>query len=298
MLDAHQLNIFLTAAETLNFTRAAGMLHMSQPSVSQHIRALEHHFGEDLFIRQGRTLHLTDAGETLLPLARKFVRQSTSIDEAMASFQGQIQGTINICCCSESGIYLLPSVIKSFHSHHPEITIRCNLDCSTSPLERLLTGDIHFLITNREQVANPCLEYQELLEDDICLIVHPRHPLAARDSVKISEISDETFVLHQEGSLTHQLINQALDFQDFNLLRVKSRLSISSTEGVILAVAGGLGIGFSSRLIAEQVQNVKIINIDDVRITQSLSIVRNLSFPSSTARGTFWTYLVNTKLSA
>lgn len=296
MLDAHQLNIFLVAAETLNFTRAAGLLHMSQPSVSQHIQGLEQHFGEDLFIRQGRTLHLTDAGETLLPLARKFVRQSTCIDEAMASFQGTIQGTINICCCSETGIYLLPSVIESFHSRHPEITIHCNLDCSTSPLERLLTGDIHFLITNRDQVPNPCLEYQQLLEDDICLIVHPRHPLAARESVKISEISDETFVLHQEDSLTHRIINQALNFEEFNLLSVKSRLSVSSTEGVVLAVARGLGIGFSSRLIAEQVQNVQIIEIEDVKITQNLSIVRNLSFPSSTARETFWSYLVNTKL--
>jgi len=217
MLDAHQLNIFLIAAETLNFTQAAGLLHMSQPSVSQHIRALEQHFGEDLFIRQGRTLHLTDAGETLLPLARKFVRQSTCIDEAMASFQGQIQGTINICCCSESGIYLLPAVIKSFHSRHPEITIRCNLDCSSSPLERLLTGAVHFLITNREQVANPCLEYQRLLEDDICLIVPLSHPLAAKENVKLSDISDEHFVLHEENSLTHQLINRALDSQDFNL---------------------------------------------------------------------------------
>ena len=70
MLDIHQLNIFVVAAETLNFTQAAQQLHMTQPSVSQHIQALERHFDIELFIRNGRNLELTDAGMALLPMAR------------------------------------------------------------------------------------------------------------------------------------------------------------------------------------------------------------------------------------
>ena len=76
MLDVHQLNVFLVAAETLNFTQAAQQLHMTQPSVSQHIQGLERHFDTLLFLRNGRNLELTDAGMALLPLAKEAVMLS------------------------------------------------------------------------------------------------------------------------------------------------------------------------------------------------------------------------------
>ena len=92
MLDAHQLNVFLTAAETLNFTQAAQRLHMSQPSVSQHIHALEKRFRAKLFSRSGRSLQLTDEGTTLVPLARELVKQSILIEETMDSMKGDVIG--------------------------------------------------------------------------------------------------------------------------------------------------------------------------------------------------------------
>ncbi len=85
VLDVHQLNVFLASAETLNFTRAAKQLHMTQPSVSQHIQGLERHFDLPLFIRSGRNLELTDAGLALLPFAREAVSLSVRIDETMES---------------------------------------------------------------------------------------------------------------------------------------------------------------------------------------------------------------------
>lgn len=107
MLDAHQLNVFLTAARTLNFTAAARQLHMTQPSVSQHIQALEQHFDLQLFIRSGRHLRLTDAGEALLPMAQEMVSISQSIDNKMESLKGMFTAVllwgvallwVSMCC--------------------------------------------------------------------------------------------------------------------------------------------------------------------------------------------------------
>ena len=78
MLDAHQLNVFLIAAQQLNFSEAARRLNMTQPSVSQHIQSLEKYFGMPLFERRGRHLALTEAGSTLLPMARQIVSQVLS----------------------------------------------------------------------------------------------------------------------------------------------------------------------------------------------------------------------------
>ena len=86
MLDTHQLRVFLAAAETLNFSQAAKRLHMSQPSVTQHIHNLETHFGMQLFVRAGRKLSLTEAGVTLHPMARDLVLSAIRADEMMDTF--------------------------------------------------------------------------------------------------------------------------------------------------------------------------------------------------------------------
>ena len=98
MLDVHQLNVFLVSAETLSFTQAAQRLHMTQPSVSQHIQGLEHHFDMQLFLRTGRALELTEAGLALLPLAREAVELSIRIDETMESLKGKVFGHLMVGC--------------------------------------------------------------------------------------------------------------------------------------------------------------------------------------------------------
>ena len=116
MLDAHQLNIFLAAAETLSFTQAAQVLHMSQPSVSQHIKSLEQHFDAALFERAGRQLRLSDVGEALVPLARDMVNQSIHIEEAIASLSGEVFGHLKVGCSTTPGKYVLPQLLARFHN--------------------------------------------------------------------------------------------------------------------------------------------------------------------------------------
>ena len=121
MLDVHQLNVFLAAAEALNFTQAAQRLHMTQPSVSQHIQALERHFDLPLFIRSGRSLELTDAGLALAPLARDAVSLSIRIDETMESLKGDIYGHLIVGCTTTPGKYILPQVLAQFHRKFPQV---------------------------------------------------------------------------------------------------------------------------------------------------------------------------------
>jgi DNA-binding transcriptional LysR family regulator len=291
MLDAHQLNIFLVAAETMNFTQAARHLHMSQPSVSQHIRVLEQHFDEELFVRQGRTLKLTDAGKILVPLARQFVRQSTCIDEAMASLEGQIKGKITVGCNAESGKYILPKFFKSFHQEYPDVTISCETQCTETALDDLISGKTHFMITNEDRASNPCLEYHHFTTEKINIITPLDHPLANQDELTLDEIKNENFILHPENSWLYEKINQDLLVHDFNLMSVNSFLSLSSSEAIVLSVARGLGIGFSSRIIADLLGQVKSIPLSGITIKQNFSIVRNLKQASSASRDAFWYFM-------
>ena len=291
MLDAHQLNIFLIAAETLNFTQAAERLHMSQPSISQHIRALEKHFDEELFIRQGRSLILSDAGRVLIPLAQQFVKQSTRINEAMSSLKGHIKGRINIGCNALSGRYILPSYFAQFHYAYPEVTISCHTDMCNTPLEGLRNGNLHFLFTNQGKASEPCFEVEELLEEEIVLITPPDHPWTEREEIEVEELLTEKFILPAENSDIYYQVNSALAQNNLSLMQLDSFLTLSNAEAIALSVQKGLGLSFSSKIIASTISQVSTVPIKGMKIIQKIVIVRDRTQLTTAARDAFWEYI-------
>jgi DNA-binding transcriptional LysR family regulator len=292
MLDAHQLNIFLIAAETLNFTKAAEQLHMSQPSVSQHIRALEKHFDTKLFIRQGRSLSLSDAGRTLIPLARQFVKQSTCIDEAMSSLKGQIQGRICIACNAPAGKYILPEFFAKFHRQYPEVTIACQTDTCELPYELLQKGTTHFVVSDQVNGLTLGMESQDIFKEDICLITAPDHPWAEQQSVEIDQLQEGMFILPDENTSTFKTINAQLLEHGASLRQLDTFLTLSNPEAIIMSVEKGLGVGFASRVIAGQLAKVTCIPIAETQISRVVSISHNTNQPSTEARKAFWDFIV------
>jgi DNA-binding transcriptional LysR family regulator len=291
MLDAHQLNIFLVASETLNFTQAAERLHMSQPSVSQHIRALENHFDEILFIRQGRALILSDAGRILIPLAQLFVKQSTRINETMSSLKGHIKGRINIGCNAVSGKYVLPEFFSQFHNLYPEVSIRCQTDSCSSPLKDLRSGDLHFMITNQGKGLESCYEVHHFLTEELQLIVPSSHHWANRSSIEAEELFEEKYILPTENTETYSQVNGALATSNLSLMQLDSFLSLSNIEAIVLSVQKGLGISFCSTIIASVMGNVISIPIKDTVIQREISIVRDKTQLTTAARDAFWEFM-------
>jgi DNA-binding transcriptional LysR family regulator len=293
MLDAHQLNIFLVAAETLNFTQAAERLHMSQPSVSQHIRALENHFDEVLFIRQGRSLILSDAGRILIPLARQFVKQSTRINEAMSSLKGHIKGRISIGCNAISGGYILPTYFTRFHEQYPEVTISCQTNFCDSPFGSLRNGNMHFLFTNQSGSFEPCYEVNHIMTEEITLITPKDHRWAKKEYIEVEELLEEKFILPAENTLTYERINSALANKNFSLLQLDSFLTLSNNEAITLSVEKGLGVSFSSRIISSTIGNVAAVPIKGVKVEVDLSILRDRTQLTTAARDAFWEFIIS-----
>ena len=291
MLDAHQLNIFLVAAETLNFTQAAERLHMSQPSVSQHIRALEKHFDEILFIRQGRSLILSDAGRVLIPMAQQFVKQSTRINEAMSSLKGQIKGRISISCNALTGRYTLPEIFTQFHELYPEVTIACKTINCGLPLDSLRSGDMHFLFTNQESISEPCYQAQHLLEDEIMLITPRGHRWTKRKYIEVEELLEEKYILPSTNTLTYMKVNEALAAKNHSLLQLNSFLTLDNPEAIALSVDKGLGLSFSSTTISSTISKTVPVPIKDIEIKQSMYIVKDKTQLTTAAREAFWEFV-------
>jgi len=116
MIDVTRLKAFIYAAESLNFTEAAIKMHLTQPTVSHHMKALEKALGVELFDRTGHALKLTEAGRLLLPYAHKLVHQVGEVQEMMVSLQQNVVGHLRIACSTTAGKYILPQLAARFAS--------------------------------------------------------------------------------------------------------------------------------------------------------------------------------------
>jgi DNA-binding transcriptional LysR family regulator len=294
MLDAHQLNIFLVASETLNFTAAARQLHMTQPSVSQHIQALEQHFDTQLFVRQGRQMVLTDAGEALVPLARRMVDWSVRIDETMESLRGSVYGHLKVGCSTTSGKYVLPFLLTSFMKRHPQVTATCQVAPRRQAVQDLCDGLVHVALASPSEFSSS-LEFRKFISDPIQLVVPLDHPWANREEIEPEELLNADFILREEGSGTLEVAAQALESVGIPLEQLHTVLTLGNSEAIALAVEEGLGVGFVSQIVVTRLVGGRVapVKVRGLKMQQDVCIGRNVGLPGTTAQNAFWTFVTD-----
>lgn len=293
MLDAHQLNVFLTAAESLNFTEAARLLNMTQPSVSQHVQTLEQHFQTPLFVRSGRQLSLTDAGLALVPLARQMVRLSVRIDETMASLNGSVYGHLRIGCSTTSGKYILPLLLSPFLRRHPGVQATCQVSSQQRALEDLCDGRVHLALACPHECARRDVEYRLLFTDPLVLLVPDNHRWARRRRVDPHELREERVIMREEGSGTYEAVSRGLrgaglEIDDLNVI-----LTLGNSEAIALAVQEGVGVGFVSQFVAERMvkEGVQTVALRGVALHQDVYLVQSRRHETTTAQAAFWKFV-------
>jgi len=291
MLDAHQLNIFLVACETLNFTQAAQRLHMSQPSISQHIQSLERQLGVELFERSGRQLHLSDAGFALAPLASDMVQQSILIEESMASLKGEIFGHLLVGCSTTPGKYVLPQLLARFHKKHPRVKVTCQVSPQANAIEKLCDGLVHFALSSHShfEIYNDA-EFRLFMKDPIVLIAPPNHPWAKKKQIDPDDLLQGEFIFREEGSGTYAAVDEALSTVNIFPRELKTSLTLGNSEAIALAIQEGLGVGFvSSTVVAGLRQrDIAFITVRGLNICRDIYIGRHTRRPPTSAQTAFW----------
>ncbi len=293
-LNTHQIHIFLIAAETLNFTHTAQQLEITQPSISQHIQALEDHFGLPLFSRSGRNIELTDAGAALIPLAREFVYLSTHIDEMMASLKGDIHGHLVVGCSTPTGRYILPKLLAAFHHQFPQVKATCMVATQSQALKMLSEGKVHLALASDPPLVAD-IDYQKVTTEHIILIVHPDHPWAKRNCIDVVDLVDADYIMPDEGSDTHAAVREALAEKGISIYQLNTLISLGSLEAIAFSVQEGLGVGFIPEIIASRlVKNMVVpVDVQGLQINRNVYIARNTRRPATGAQSAFWNVILN-----
>jgi DNA-binding transcriptional LysR family regulator len=293
MIDFAKLQTFLHVAQSMSFSEAATQLHLTQPTISHHIKTLERDLGVELFDRSGGGLRLTDAGSLLLPRARKLVRETFDIQQMMESLDERIIGQLRIACSTTTGKYILPQFAARFHEQHPGVNISV-LRC-TSPLvvPQLLKEEADLGVVSYDACGDG-MECQEFFNDHIILIVPANHPWASHQYIDPSDLLEVPVIIREPTSGTHRAMLAELGKHSITFGDMDICLEVGNSEAIVKAVEVGFGVSFVSRLAADWALDkgtVVEVPVADFDLHRKVYLIRSEAHESHRAVEAFWGFV-------
>jgi LysR family transcriptional regulator, low CO2-responsive transcriptional regulator len=292
MIDLQKIETFLCAAEKLNVSEAAKQLHLSQPTVSNQLKLLEQELGSTLFIRSNTGLQLTEAGQLLLPWARRLLHDSANLQSMMSSVQ-EVAGELRIACSTTAGKYILPQLAARFRLRYPGIQVRIPACAPEKVTLDLLDGEAHLGVMSRE-AGDANLEIQEFFHDTITLIVPANHRWAARTSLEPSELLEEPVIMREPTSGTRRVVLEELAKHDISLEDLNIFMELGNAEAIVRTVADGYGVAFVSELAASyplEQGNIVSIHVEGLNLQRTIYMARKRIGDSYRPRDAFWSFV-------
>lgn len=249
-----QIKTFLVVANEGNFTRAARVLFLSQPAVSQHVLSLEKSLGLRLFDRKGRRVTVTLAGLRFLDYARLIINETDTLLADLQGLDAPLQGTVSIGAIHSVGIYTLPTQIAEFQAQYPSVRAELKTGSTEQIADELARGTIDLAIVDVELPPSTSryIERLPLCTETYSLIVPPGHPWAGRTDLLGEEVYQQRFVMRERRSRSRALLEIELAKAHLEVGRLPISLELGSTEAIKQAVRSGLGVGFVPSSAVEQ----------------------------------------------
>ena len=236
-MNLNQVQVFCTVAKHLSFSMAAEELFITQPAVSQQVKALERQLNVKLFERVGHKLFLTEAGEGVLPHAQALLTTRAEMEQTLAILRGSARGRLALGANTTGGMYVAPGIVRAFRDLSPEVEATLQIETTSRILDRVMQNMIDVAIVTGP-VEDRRFAIRDLCEDEVQLIVSPSHPFAGRASVSKAEVAGEAFAVPEPGSRTRTLIEQTFAASGF---RLRVTMQLPGTEAVKKAVEANLG---------------------------------------------------------
>lgn len=241
-MDLERVETFLQIARAGSVTRAARVLGLSQPALTERLRGLEKEMGADLFVRTRRGVHLSGAGRALLPHAERAI---AAVDEGRRAIErlrhGEV-GRLAIGSAPAVSTYTLPAALRRFRTAHPDVHLSVRTGHSEEILELVLAEQIDVGIVR--EIRHADIDVVPLYEDELVLVVDRTHPFAERGRIRIADLAFEHLVTFDRASSYNEL-TQAL----FREAGVSPRgvIELDNVEAAKRCVARGLGVALLPR---------------------------------------------------
>jgi aminoethylphosphonate catabolism LysR family transcriptional regulator len=254
-----QLRSFYAVGKHGSVTAAARALHVSQPTVTTQVRALEESYGVELFHRSGRRIVLTAAGETLFAIAQRMFSSEQEAIDFLKESAGLGTGTIRV---GAVGPLHAMEIVAAFHLRYPGLHVSIRLGNSEETVRGLLSYETDVAVL-AQYGADPRLHYVPYRQHPLVIIVPVTHRLARRRRVALEELRDEQMIMREPGSTTRKALEDALRQHG---IEPNFALEVGSREAVREAVILGLGIAAVSEREHVDDSRLRKLSIDGEQV--------------------------------
>lgn len=264
-MDVPLLKAFAAVADARSVSRAAEILHLSQPTISKRIAELERQLGTPLFDRVGRNLSLTDAGRTLLPYAHRTLQHIEDGRRALSHLGDQVSGRLSIGTSHHIGLHRLPPVLRSYTQKYPDVDLDIHFMDSEVACEAVLAGKLELGIVTLPTQALPHLKQKLIWPDPLSVVVAPNHPLAELRRPKLADLAAWPAVLPDEATYTHRIVKRELEKHG---LTPHIRLATNYLE--TLKMLAGIGLGWSVLPLSMVDDELRPLRIPELQLHRDL----------------------------
>ncbi|HSB51961.1 MAG TPA: selenium metabolism-associated LysR family transcriptional regulator [Dissulfurispiraceae bacterium] len=244
-MDLHQLRVFAAVFRNRSFSRASEQIHLTQPTVSDHIKDLEQELGCKLFDRLGRTILPTREAEVLYEHAEEVFDKVEVMREAVGRVRSEVSGLLIMGASTIPGTYVLPRALADFKSSYPSVSFQIVVDDSKGIVDRVAQHDLLCGIVG-SQVTHDDVIYQPLMDDELIAVAAPSFsdagPMSLGDLIRLP------LVLREEGSGTRMEIEHILHDRGLSVDETRIAGIFGSTDAVKQAVKAGFGVSILSRV--------------------------------------------------
>ncbi|WP_432451981.1 MULTISPECIES: LysR family transcriptional regulator [unclassified Agarivorans] len=283
-----QLELLVVVHEQGSITRAAEILHLTQPTVSMQLNKLATTIGMSLYYTSGKRLHFTEVGNMLVESAREILKQFKYLEIKLDKFKGLDSGVLSLSVVTTAQ-YFIPRLVGDFSEQYPNINIKFKVGNRAETITRSFADEDDFYVFSHPP-EDPDLELIDFLPNRLLAIAPEHHPLTEQAQVSLEQFVSYPFLMREPGSGTAHAIHGFLRQQNCQL---NVRMTIESNEAIKYAVMSELGVSILSEhtLSYGGLEGLSIVNVENLPIVTQWYLVRRRSRPMSPIAETFLQYV-------
>lgn len=275
-----QLRILKAVATEKNFTKAADVLYLSQPSLSKQIKTLEKNLDTLLINRDRNKISLTESGKVLLQYSERILALCEESCRALVDLKNGDRGNLTVGASQTIGTYLMPRILALFAHNYPQIDLKVQVNSTRIIAKNIINREIDIAVVGGEisDDLKKNLTIQPFVYDELSLIISKSHPFARKTTINKEDLYCLDFITLNSNSTIKKFIDNTLIQNQIETKQLKTILQLNSIESIKTAVSLGLGAAFvSSSAIEKEIQlkTIAIIKIENIKINRKLSIISN-----------------------
>ena len=295
-----QLRILRAVATEKNFTKAAAVLYLSQPSLSKQIKTLEKNLDILLINRERNNISLTESGKVLLQYSERILALCEESCRALIDLKNGDRGNLTVGASQTIGTYLMPRILALFAQNYPQINLKVQVNSTRIIAKKIINREIDIAVVGGEisDDLKKNLTIRPFVSDELSLIISKSHPFAKKNQINKEDLYCLDFITLNPNSTIKNFIDNILIQNQIETKQLKTILQLNSIEGIKTAVSLGLGAAFvSSSAIEKEIKlkTIGIIKLENIKITRKLSIISNPECYKSKAFEFFYTELLRLK---